>query len=80
MPGADMIRNGRAAQAIMLSDKAAISAQAKVYETRIANDEALQSFQFGTVDWMATGLRDNLSRALNAVPGRVFAFNLETRP
>ena len=80
MPSADVIGQGGAGRAVMLANEATVLPQAQMDEAGIADDDALQAFEFCPVDRMAPGFTDDLAPPPDTILGRVLAFDLETRP
>ena len=80
MPGADVIGQGGAGRAVVLSNEATLLPQAQMHEAGIADDDTLQAFQLCLIDRMPPGFTDDLAPAPDAILGRVLAFDLETRP
>jgi hypothetical protein len=70
-----MIGQRHAGFTVMLADKTALLPKAQLGETRIADNDLLETQQLVAVQWLTAGFADGAAPSLNTVLRRALAFD-----
>src|SRR5436309_13027361 len=77
--GANVIGKGLLSPAVVSPDESTVMTEAQPHESRVADDDALEAFQFSEVEWMETRLADGFCPPCRSRAGWPLAFDRERR-